>query len=249
MPSPGTLALEIPSIGTRLALAMDPKPSSLAGRLPLKVDLLKWKQEIYFTTPIPPSDYEGAEVVKRVAPGGLYYWPPGQALCIFYGVSQIYTPGRAAGLVLGAIHLLDRLRGGEKGELRELGDADLLESGLVGEIEARGYKTAPVLVEGEEYQAAGKLIPGGRVHVLLYEESSHLMAESEPLFHYDGSLPARFLAARLRRIVEEESRRVRLDLSEAGYVVLSGVLEEGELGDFLEEYEAVWRRIYAEGLL
>ena len=249
MPSPGTLALEIPSIRTRLALAMDPRPASLEARLPLRVDLLKWKQEIYFTTPIPPSDYEGSEVVKRVEPGGLYYWPPGRALCIFYGVSQIYTPGRAAGLVLGAIHLLDRLGGGERGELKELGRGDLLERGIVREVEARGYKTAPVLVEGEEYQAAGKLIPGGRVHVLLYEESGHLMAESEPLFPYDGSLQARSLAARLRRIVEKESRRVRLDLSEAGDVVLSGVLEEGELGGFLDEYEAVWRRILEEGLL
>ncbi len=41
-----------------------------------------WGDEIYFRTEIVAAVQDGQEVVDM---GALAYWPPGQALCLFYG--------------------------------------------------------------------------------------------------------------------------------------------------------------------
>jgi hypothetical protein len=41
-----------------------------------------WGDEIYFSTPIVLGLEAGQEVVER---GDLGYWPPGKAICVFFG--------------------------------------------------------------------------------------------------------------------------------------------------------------------
>ena len=54
----------------------------IASRLPVSGTGSRWGDEIYFATDIslPPED--PAEVVEA---GDIAYWPPGKAICIFWG--------------------------------------------------------------------------------------------------------------------------------------------------------------------
>jgi hypothetical protein len=50
--------------------------------LPIEGMANTWGDEIYFSTPIALGLEAGQEVVER---GDLGYWPPGKAVCIFFG--------------------------------------------------------------------------------------------------------------------------------------------------------------------
>jgi hypothetical protein len=50
--------------------------------LPVEAMANTWGDEIYFSTPIVLELEAGQEVVER---GDLGYWPPGKAICIFFG--------------------------------------------------------------------------------------------------------------------------------------------------------------------
>ena len=55
--------------------------------LPLEASASTWGDEIYFRTAVEPGEEDGREVVDY---GDVGYWPPGQALCLFFGP----TPAR-----------------------------------------------------------------------------------------------------------------------------------------------------------
>ena len=50
--------------------------------LPLRAHVTTWGGEIYFPTPIQAEEEDAQEVVGM---GAIAYWPPGQALCLFFG--------------------------------------------------------------------------------------------------------------------------------------------------------------------
>jgi len=50
--------------------------------LPVEGMANTWGDEIYFSTPIVLGLEAGQEIVER---GDLGYWPPGKAICIFFG--------------------------------------------------------------------------------------------------------------------------------------------------------------------
>ena len=50
--------------------------------LPIEASCSIWGDEIYFRTPIEAKEEDSQEVVDM---GALAYWPPGQALCLFFG--------------------------------------------------------------------------------------------------------------------------------------------------------------------
>ena len=50
--------------------------------LPIEAVANTWGDEIYFSTPIALGLEAGQEVVER---GDLGFWPPGKAICIFFG--------------------------------------------------------------------------------------------------------------------------------------------------------------------
>ena len=57
----------------------------LWGALPLDASANTWGDEIYFRIAVRADEEEGASDV--VAMGALAYWPPGQALCLFFGLT------------------------------------------------------------------------------------------------------------------------------------------------------------------
>ncbi len=52
--------------------------------LPIKGQANRWGEEIYFSIPVKLEQEAGQEVVSI---GDLGYWPPGNAFCIFFGLT------------------------------------------------------------------------------------------------------------------------------------------------------------------
>ena len=56
---------------------------ALWNALPLKASANTWGDEIYFRVAVQVDEEDGASDVVDM--GALAYWPPGQALCLFFG--------------------------------------------------------------------------------------------------------------------------------------------------------------------
>lgn len=50
--------------------------------LPIEASGTTWGDEIYFRTPLEIAEENSVEVVDK---GDVAFWPPGQALCLFWG--------------------------------------------------------------------------------------------------------------------------------------------------------------------
>ena len=55
---------------------------AISKALPIKAKAHRWGKEVYFSTPVAVDLEKGAEVVEE---GAIGYWPPGRALCLFFG--------------------------------------------------------------------------------------------------------------------------------------------------------------------
>ncbi len=75
---------------------------NLAKALPFEGRAARWKEEIYFETPVKL----GVEKPKsNVDVGTIAYWPMGSALCIFYGTTQPYSPVNLVGKITSNLEL------------------------------------------------------------------------------------------------------------------------------------------------
>jgi hypothetical protein len=84
---------------------------SLAKALPFEGRAARWKEEIYFETPVKL----GSEKAKsKVEVGMMAYWPMGSALCIFYGPTQPYSPVNLIGRVTSNLEMFRTLKSGTK---------------------------------------------------------------------------------------------------------------------------------------
>jgi len=87
--------------------------------LPLRGRANTWGEEIYFTIPV-EGDVENPKIVVEL--GDLAFWPPGNALCIFFGrtpaskgdeirpASEVNVFGR----IIGDSKMFKRVRDGEE---------------------------------------------------------------------------------------------------------------------------------------
>ena len=75
-----------------------PTAKKIYAALPLESSTHRWGDEIYFEIPIESEIENGVEFLDR---GSLAYWPPGNAFCIFFGLTPASTNDRprAAGPV------------------------------------------------------------------------------------------------------------------------------------------------------
>ena len=65
------------------ALLNDTRTAGLIwDALPLQTSGSTWGDEIFFETPVPSEDENLQELVEM---GDLAFWPPGRALCLFFG--------------------------------------------------------------------------------------------------------------------------------------------------------------------
>jgi hypothetical protein len=65
------------------ALGGAPTARAIRAALPISGRASTWGEEIYFAIPVDADVEPGASAV--VALGDIAYWPPGSALCLFFG--------------------------------------------------------------------------------------------------------------------------------------------------------------------
>jgi hypothetical protein len=84
---------------------------NLAKAIPFEGRVARWKEEIYFETPV----RLGSEKAKsKVEVGSMAYWPMGAALCIFYGPTEPYSPVNVVGKVTSNLELFRGIKSGTK---------------------------------------------------------------------------------------------------------------------------------------
>jgi hypothetical protein len=84
---------------------------SLAGALPFEGRAARWKEEVYFETPVKI----GTEKAKsKVEVGTIAYWPMGSALCIFYGPTAPYSPVNVVGKITSNLEMFRSVKSGTK---------------------------------------------------------------------------------------------------------------------------------------
>jgi len=84
---------------------------NLAKALPFEGRAARWKEEVYFETPVKM----GSEKAKsKVEIGTMAYWPMGSALCIFYGPTDPYSPVNVVGKITANLEMFRSLKSGTK---------------------------------------------------------------------------------------------------------------------------------------
>ncbi|MFX0113337.1 MAG: cyclophilin-like family protein [Candidatus Hodarchaeota archaeon] len=97
----------------------------VAKCLPLSSKVETWGEEIYFETSIAARVQEPQEIVDL---GDVGYWPPGRALCLFFGKTPISSeneirPASAVGVfaqLIPPFEVLKQVQSGEKIKVRKL---------------------------------------------------------------------------------------------------------------------------------
>jgi uncharacterized protein len=93
--------------------------AAIAAALPIEAKAQTWGDEIYFDIGLALTAETPQEVV---ALGELGYWPPGQALCIFFGPTPMSrgdeirpaSPVNVVGKVVGDARAFKRVRAGSR---------------------------------------------------------------------------------------------------------------------------------------
>ncbi len=77
------------TVSLRGELNETPAARQIAARLPLTIGMSRWGEEYYGDcgVRVPPA----ADAREEMEVGELAYWPPGRALCIFFGPTPAST--------------------------------------------------------------------------------------------------------------------------------------------------------------
>lgn len=81
----------------------------LEGAMPLESTAQRWGDEVYFQIPVEIGE-ENAQA--DVPFGTVAYWPPGKALCLFFG-QKPYSPVNVVGTVEGHAAVLAAVKDGD----------------------------------------------------------------------------------------------------------------------------------------
>jgi uncharacterized protein len=84
-----------------------PTARKIAAALPIQARFNAWGDEIYFAIPVTADLDDSARDVVEV--GDLGFWPPGKALCIFFGPTPMSKPGEIR--PASAVNIIGQLKG------------------------------------------------------------------------------------------------------------------------------------------
>jgi uncharacterized protein len=110
----------IDEAGLQLTAELDDSATAtlLLEALPLESPAQTWGDEVYFTVPVATGEEDPQ---ATVAPGAVGYWPPGAALCLFFG-QQPVSPVNLVGTLEGDPQVLQAVRDGHVVRLELLED-------------------------------------------------------------------------------------------------------------------------------
>ena len=107
----------------KILIEADLNDSETANRikkvLPISSFINTWGDEIYFSIDVDDPEIDSKEVVEL---GDIAYWPPGNAFCIFFGLTPASengdirpaSPVNVIGKILGNLEILKSVKSGEK---------------------------------------------------------------------------------------------------------------------------------------
>jgi hypothetical protein len=84
---------------------------AILKKLPIEGRAALWKEEVYFEIPVKIGEEKAKANVEK---GTIAFWPMGNALCIFYGESQPYSPVNIVGRVTENLELFRQVKSGAK---------------------------------------------------------------------------------------------------------------------------------------
>jgi len=191
--------------------------------LPFMSNAEVWKEEVYFQTPI-GEDIKG-EKILRVVSGDVCYWPPGRALCLFYGITQPYSPVVKVGEIIGPCYGLRDVENGSKLEVKEY-------------QLPKDYKDIISLMRKHDIIAGTRItdiesivlnyhVKGRRIGIEVYVEEYGYHIEGDALFKYIPDPYALSVLNKMRKSIEEYEG-VRVDTNEDGYVCLTSYARDKE---------------------
>ena len=90
----------------------------LRDALPLDSAAQTWGAEVYFSVPVSAG---GEDPQATVSPGAVGYWPPGEAVCLFFG-QQPVSPVNLIGTLEGDPNALEAVRDGHVVRLERLAE-------------------------------------------------------------------------------------------------------------------------------
>ncbi len=73
--------------------------------LPIESNINRWGDEIYFEIPVESEIEDGVEFLDE---GTIAYWPPGNAFCIFFGLTPASTDDRPR--AAGPVNIIGRIK-------------------------------------------------------------------------------------------------------------------------------------------
>ncbi len=82
---------------------------AIAKKLPIEGRAALWKEEVYFEIPVRMGEEKAKSKVER---SDIAFWPMGNALCIFYGESQPYSPVNVLGKVTKNLEIFAHVNSG-----------------------------------------------------------------------------------------------------------------------------------------
>lgn len=99
-----------------VALNASETAAAVWAALPIESAAQTWGEEVYFTI---PAERGPEDARATVALGAVGYWPPGNALCLFFG-QQPVSPVNPVGAIEGDPSILDAVRDGHTVRLERL---------------------------------------------------------------------------------------------------------------------------------
>jgi hypothetical protein len=84
---------------------------TILKKLPVEGRAALWKEEVYFEIPVKMGDEKAKATVDK---GTIAFWPMGNALCIFYGETQPYSPVNIVGRIVKNLKLFAKVKSGTK---------------------------------------------------------------------------------------------------------------------------------------
>jgi hypothetical protein len=84
---------------------------TILKKLPVEGRAALWKEELYFEIPVKMGDEKAKATVDK---GTIAFWPMGNALCIFYGETQPYSPVNIVGRIVKNLELFAKVKSGTK---------------------------------------------------------------------------------------------------------------------------------------
>jgi hypothetical protein len=81
----------------------------IARKLPMSGRIAFYKEEVYFEIPVKMGKEKGKSTVEM---GDIAFWPMGNALCVFYGNTQPYSPVSVLGKITKNLELFKSAKSG-----------------------------------------------------------------------------------------------------------------------------------------